>query len=1266
MVIKLDELKKQREKLQKQTTASTASPKLKATPTTEAGQNPDKYITLPTYAKNEAVKAKINQTKSPFSSVTTNRAANVAGYGKAVQNKQANLQPIRVSENVKAMAQAYNQNPNYKDVLNMTPTQLNTWFTFNAKRYKTMPKPIQNYIDAVLLQERSTEAADSKINARTMAALQGYRGGMTLGLDSLVNKSNERKQFEQDINAAYPVANLAGKMAGYTVNSAAPDALLLKAAGKFAGQGVAKKALSTGLALGTSNTAQGLVEDTVTGKSGKQIAANAGLNFALGGALGTLGNLAAAQKGIVLPKNGEMLGQQAKTVSRNILPSDGINTKTVITPKTIPTQAKADISTPTQAVTTAPNKTELAYPPTNRFNNTKTVEGAGMEGNAAVKNNANISRFRTNTLERSQPQEALKELTLEDFDFIPETKAEWQEQAVQNIQQNRNKVIADIKEGKSISGGVQAHEAAIITHDLRLEAEKTGDYSEYKAFLQTVAEKTREAARALKGTDTAWDKISPDGAVLQAQRVVNKVEENLKTSDPALIKKIDTETKAKIKELTDLGENPNYNEVRDIVKKKYNVATLDDADIETIITNMEKASKELDGSYAQRQLRAEVLNMIANKVPSDGVEKMQALQRISMLLNPKTTAVRNPLGNTVLGILEDIKNIPATGLDKAISLKTHKRTTTINPLVKGKANIQGFAQGAAEWGKDIKYGINTSPTGAKYEMPKKTIIFSENHNIANPTAKKIADTTGKIGNETHKAVGYLLQIGDRPFYQGAYNSRIAELKLLNKTDEITDEMKMLANEFALERTLQNESWASSLFAGLKDPATLKKFPGSRLVYRVMASLILPFAQTPANILDKFIDYSGVGGIVKATAHAASKGEFKQKYFVDTMSRGLTGMGLITLGSLLAEKGLATAGYSGDKKVESFETALGKSNFAFKIGDTYQTFDWALPAAAPIALGVSFYEAKNSAKSGQNATLKGLESAINVLFDSTLLQGISGLMSGYSPALSIGKTLLGSTTQVTPTLGKQIAQLIDPYTRETYDPNTMKQVLNKTVARIPLASKTLPARQDVFGQDVKAYQGKNNIFNVMFNPGFSTEYNPTFAQKEMERLYEKTGSKSVLPDVAPKKLTIDGEKINLTAEQYNQYAKTQGQTSYGIIQDAVRSNEYKQLDDTAKAKVIEHAYDYASDYAKKRVLPNYEMKGWKAEAFEADKKGVDVDDYVLVYLKMLDTKSDKNKNGETIKLSASKKKKDVIDNLPNLNKEQRKMLYEMFDISEKVW
>jgi len=1011
-----------------------------------------------------------------------------------------------------------------------------------------------------------------------------------------------------------------------------------------------------------------------------------------------------------------------------------------------------------------------------------------------------LSQFKTNTIARSTmiPDDIKTKLNPNEFDYIPESSKEWQSKAVENVSNDINGVMERIKGQKSLSGGIDAHEGAVVTSALLEDAKITGDVTKLQDWLKTISSKTRETARALKGTDTAWEKKSAEGALTDAQRVIDKVDDNLKKSNPRLSDKIDNETKqakdainkaqkdaakqateellpeqllaikvsgtlkeqgkrqtnpisdmvdelfksakesplperalavkrnpieflrqaiqnksqyadvwqkaqtivkdkyasnpeitqilddyfnkgiiptysqntlnrsvqtgmkgldqklidiAKsskgdkeqaLKELTDhlatatgakagdalllarkiqsrfdqlvkeksesllkqmFREIPKKGQksttdkvmelinlgayddaaIRDLIKEKKGLPTLTKDDVKYIIKNMELAKTLPEGSYQQRSAYGNVSQLIADKIPSTVIEKFQAVQRISMLLNPKTTLVRNPLGNTLLNTLEGVKNIPGAVIDKTVSkIRGSERTTILAPLLKGKEAIKGAKQGLKEWALDIKTGVNTNPTGAGVELPNKVKIFNENN--PNPFIRSV----NKGANKIHSVVGNMLKLGDRPFYQAAYNSRIAELKKIKGVSQVTPEIEEMARLHALERTFQNDSEMSKIFIKSKKLS-------DNTVFQLFANLVLPFAKTPANILDKFIDYSPAGSL-KSVYHVVStkgKGTFNQKYFVDTLARSLTGTGMAVVGYMMAEKGLITGNRDKSSKIEGIETALGKQNYAFKIGDKYITYDWALPASAPIALGADVYNAVKNRKDGQSAVLEGSESAVNLLFKSTVLQGPAKLMSGYSPAVSIAKTLLGSTTQATPTVGKQISQLVDPYVRETYDPNPLKQTLNRTIARLPYASKSLPAKQDVFGNDVKAFQGKNNVWNVMFNPGFNTTYKPDETQKEIIRLYNDSKMTDQLPPVVTKYIleTKKNPRVNLTADEYVNYQKrvgkliTNGDSKLGLLGTAsiISSPNYKNSNDEQKAKYISNIVEKSKKIAKNEIL-----------------------------------------------------------------------------------
>ena len=68
------------------------------------------------------------------------------------------------------------------------------------------------------------------------------------------------------------------------------------------------------------------------------------------------------------------------------------------------------------------------------------------------------------------------------------------------------------------------------------------------------------------------------------------------------------------------------------------------------------------------------------------------------------------------------------------------------------------------------------------------------------------------------------------------------------------------------------------------------------------------------------------------------------------------------------------------------------------------------------------------------------------------------------------------------------------------------------------------------------------------------------EKELLRLYESTGKKSVLISRADKYFNVNGERVDLTSAQYLTYAQTRGQTAFRLMNSLTGSAAYRAMDD----------------------------------------------------------------------------------------------------------
>ena len=63
-----------------------------------------------------------------------------------------------------------------------------------------------------------------------------------------------------------------------------------------------------------------------------------------------------------------------------------------------------------------------------------------------------------------------------------------------------------------------------------------------------------------------------------------------------------------------------------------------------------------------------------------------------------------------------------------------------------------------------------------------------------------------------------------------------------------------------------------------------------------------------------------------------------------------------------------------------------------------------------------------------------------------------------------------------------------------------------------------------------------------NPAYTSSMQVTDVDKEIQRLYNQTGDGGVVPDRPQKYITVDGERVDLTGEQYVNMPRSEGRHS----------------------------------------------------------------------------------------------------------------------------
>jgi len=640
--------------------------------------------------------------------------------------------------------------------------------------------------------------------------------------------------------------------------------------------------------------------------------------------------------------------------------------------------------------------------------------------------------------------------------------------------------------------------------------------------------------------------------------------------------------------------------------KKWNNVDLTPDEL-TMVGNIERGNQaSYDSAFEQIQAR------IADEMPATAMEKINAYRHISMLLNPKTH-IRNIGGNAIMMGMRKAAQRTSGAIQK-VFLKESDRTQSIlvNKEYKDLAKEYFEANN-----KELLGGSNKFQEGISLNMPDKRVFRKS----------RIGEAFGKdidIAEKTRKFNYSLLQKGDNPFFRNAYEDRLAsyaQAKGVKDFTKLSQEAFDIARSEAEQATYKDASMIADFINKAKRPS--KDAGIVRKGGAILVEAALPFTKTPINIIKRGLQYSpigvanGIGGIIsQKTATAA----------IDELAKGLTGTGVLGLGYLLASKGILTGKASKDVDLKAYDSNTG--NYPFSILGKY-SFDWAVPLAVPLSIGVEVYNAikdkpedvakmnsiiekNDSSKLGEialtvsNGIMEGLNASGDTVFNMSIMKGIKTLLGSGTKGFMEGVAQLpqGYATQFIPTLSSQLAGTVDPLVRQTYVKGDMPQSFkNALISRVPLASTKLEPKQTPFGEDMKKIENPiGRAFSQFLSPGIITKdqgIDPKI-DTELRRLNDVEGLKTQFPTMVPNYIekTQTHPRITLTPEEATQYQKRVGELTLSAFTKTIGSGSYKSLKpnkakgktiDEVKADLLAEKIADAKALAKKEILKKRGLK-----------------------------------------------------------------------------
>ena len=799
----------------------------------------------------------------------------------------------------------------------------------------------------------------------------------------------------------------------------------------------------------------------------------------------------------------------------------------------------------------------------------------------------------------------------EELYYTPKSESESLREAAERIREDMPGARAELA-AKGMWSGTDHDTAMGILGALNREAAQTGNYDDFRAWRRTIQEHGTDTARALQSL--AKYTRTGTGAMMDAVDIIDSsnISGELKSALTAEVGRYSEEYDAARAK----AENGNLADMADLIERmarRRNTWTFGKNRYSKIVRELasDKANAEWLADYAYRQISA-IASDAAVKVPFS--QKVKSAQTTAQLTSIGTF-LRNIGGNVTFGVQDTLaQNGVALAIDRLISQATGKRTVGADKSWFSSEARKGARDAMQKSILEVAGDIDMGGSENRYGMTS-----SRSWRMSGNAAERFMSRWQQL-------LGYSLTTSDR-FSRGAIEAEITRgLDALGNSGLTAEEKAAIAKQTADYRLFQNHGEAYTASKAIHDFLNVAGFGGTRNGATRqggfgLGDVVNTYPGVPANLGMKALEYSpanvikGGSEIIKVLK-AAKNGDLdaaKQHQAVMDVSRGVTGTAMVALMAALfkagfirnsddeddldakarnAERGLSGVQINADAALDWLS---GKPKREWREGDTLVSVDWMEPLNAFMAIG-SLIANDTDADLGSYA-MDYAEGAFQALMDIPVMSNLKSLddtirysnSDNWSEALGEGLAEYGTNTATgfIPAPFRQIAKALDPYYRDTSADTAGEEALNKVKNAIPGLRQTLDPKLGTTG-DPKKYNegGLQHMLNSLFLPGSISTLGGSETDTELEKLYKATGMENIYQDrKAPKSVSLDGEKYELTNDEKRSYLRTQGQTTERTLKNFMDSELYGMMTDKEKAQTIAAINEYAREEAKTELFKN---------------------------------------------------------------------------------
>lgn len=767
-----------------------------------------------------------------------------------------------------------------------------------------------------------------------------------------------------------------------------------------------------------------------------------------------------------------------------------------------------------------------------------------------------------------------------------------------------------------------------ILDNYRRVAEETGNWTQYSEWRKTVSEHGTAAGQALQAyakysRQTGGGIVADAQAFLEGSNLKKKADTNaIMDKVSRLAEKYDAAVGTGNKD-ADVNVDDLLNVIQDASKARQTGTLIGNKTPGIVewamkrIANYARAEAQGDGGENLDFLKTfasdSIYNIAADAQKASAGEKFKTYRRQNML-SKVATVMRNLVSNNVFDPIDSISRNMSVPIDMLLSKLTGTRSIAWDASWFSKAKRKGSLDGLAKACMEVGLDVDTSGGTSRYGT------------TSNRTFKMSDGVMSKLMSTWEAYEGYTLNATDE-FQKGGIEAEVQRGidKLYEKGKIKDDSLRNAGEQEALYRTFQDTNALSGAVTGFRSGIN-KAHIGDVGA----GDIALTFAQVPANLAARAVEYSPAGGFVVLAdilnaGHSAIKGEFtaaQQAKIVQGAGRALNGSAVIGIAAVGALRGwLKVSGDDDDADKNALDKTYGLKGTQLNIdaawrdlnggstewqeGDHLVSIGFLEPINAQFTTGALIAnDILEAQENGEKLTFgqtmgDSMLGAYQAVMDMPLMSDLQELAQNYQysdgtkfyqkAGDAAQKYLAGQATSLIPNALRGVAQGLDDTERDAYtSDNVWQQALDNAKASIPGIRETLPAKKDVWGNDIKNEGGFRNFMNRNINPGDVTTYRTDAVSSELDKISEESGESLYPQRYAPRSIKVGDEDVKLNDAQRDTYQETYGSEYYKAAQSLMQSEGYKDLPATVKAEALRQARKIAEDAAKEAAGVGFEM------------------------------------------------------------------------------